>query len=97
MSARLREIVRKRRLLIARATGQRGELAVHAAAVRRSLTFADLAWRGYRHLRSRPVGVALAAAALVAVGPGKLLTMGYRSGLVVLAVLRLIRIFRTLR
>ena len=97
MSTRLREIVRKRRLLVARATEQRGELAVQAAALRHSLAFAELAWRGYRHLKSRPVGIALIAAALVAVGPGKLLRLGYRSGLIVMAALRLIKIFRALR
>ena len=97
MSARLREIVRKRRFLVARAAEQRGELGVQAAAVRQSLAFADLAWRGYRRLKSRPVGVAVVAAVLVAIGPGKLLRVGYRSGLIVMAVLRLIRIFRTLR
>jgi YqjK-like protein len=97
MSGRLREIVRKRRMLVAHATEQRGKLAMQAVAVRQSLAFADLAWRGYRHLKSRPVGAALAAAALVAIGPGKLLRVGYRSGLIVMAVLRLIKIFRTLR
>jgi hypothetical protein len=97
MSARLRQIVRKRRLLVARATEQRGELAVEAAALRHSLAFADLALRGYRHLKSRPVGVALIAAALVAVGPGKLLRLGYRSGLLVMAALRLVKIFRAMR
>ena len=97
MSARLREIVRKRRFLVARAAEQRGELAVQAAAGRQSLAFADLAWRGYRYLKSRPVGVAIVAAALVAIGPGKLLRVGYRSGVIVMAALRLIKIFRTLR
>lgn len=97
MSARLRGIVRKRRLLVARATEQRGEFAVQAAAVRQSLAFADLAWRAYRRLKSSPVGVAVVAAALVAVGPGKLLRMGYRCGLIVVGMLRLIRIFRALR
>jgi hypothetical protein len=97
MSARLREIVRKRRFLVVRTTEQRAELAVQAAAVRQSLAFADLAWRGYRHLKSRPVGVAIVAAALVAIGPGKLLRVGYRSGLIVMAVLRLIKIFRSMR
>lgn len=97
MSVRLRDIVRKRRLLVARATEQRGDLAVQAAAVRQSLAFADLAWRGYRRLKSSPVTVAVVAAALVAVGPGKLLRIGYRSGLVVLGLLRLAKMFRTLR
>lgn len=97
MSVRLRDIVRKRRLLVARATEQRGDLAVQAGAVRQSLAFADLAWRGYRRLKSSPVTVAVVAAALVAVGPGKLLRIGYRSGLVVLGLLRLAKMFRTLR
>jgi hypothetical protein len=97
MSARLREIVRKRRLLVARAAAQRGELGVQFAALRQSLVFADLAWRGYRHLKSRPLGVALAAAALAVIGPGKLLRVGYRSGLIAAGLLRLIKLFRTLR
>ena len=97
MSARLREIVRKRRLLVARAAAQRDELGVQAAALRQSLAFADLAWRGYRHLKSRPLGVALAAAALVVIGPGKLLRVGYRSGLIAVGLLRLIKLYKTLR
>ena len=97
MSPRLRDIVRKRRLLVERATEQRGELAVQAGAVRQSLAFADLAWRGYRRLKSSPVTVAVVAAALVAVGPGKLMRVGYRSGLIVLGLLRLAKMFRTLR
>jgi hypothetical protein len=98
MSARLLEIVRKRRFLVALAAEQRAELAVQAAAVRQSLAFADLALRGYRYLKSHPVGVAIVvAAALVAIGPGKLLRVGYRSGLIVMAALRLIKIFRRLR
>jgi hypothetical protein len=97
MSHRLRDIVRRRRLLVARATVQRSDLAVQAAAVRQSLSFVDLAWRGYLQLKSRPVGVALVAAALVMVGPGKLLRMGYRSGLIVVTVLRVIKILRALR
>ena len=97
MSARLREIVRKRRLLVARAVEQRGELGRQAVAIQQSLAFVDLAWRGFHLLKSRPVGVAMAAAALVAIGPGKLLRVGYRSGLIAMAALRLIKIFRTLR
>ncbi len=97
MSHRLRDIVRRRRLLVARAAAQRSDLAVQAAAVRQSLSFVDLAWRGYLQFKSRPVGVALVAAALVMVGPGKLLRMGYRSGLIVVTVLRVIKILRALR
>ena len=97
MSARLREIDHKRRLLVARAAEQRVEVAVQTAMVRQSLAFADLAWRGYRHLKSRPVGVAIVAAALAAIGPGKLLRVGYRSGLLVVGLLRLIKIFKMFR
>ena len=97
MSARLRNIVRKRRLLVARAAEQRGDFAVTAGALRQSLVLVDLAWRGYRRLKASPVTVAVVAAALVTAGPGKLLRIGYRSGLVVLGLLRLARILRTLR
>ncbi|HEX4986330.1 MAG TPA: YqjK family protein [Burkholderiales bacterium] len=97
MNDRLHDIVRRRHALAARAAEQRGELAVHAADLRRSLALADLVWRGYVHLRSRPLGVALAAAALVAVGPGRLLRVGYRSGLLLVAVVRLLRFIRALR
>jgi hypothetical protein len=97
MSERLREITRKRRELVARAAEQRGELAVHAADARRSLAFADLAYRGYRNLKGRPLGVALIAMALVAVGPGRLLSYGYRGSMLVMGVLRVIRFIRALR
>ncbi len=97
MSDRLREIVRKRRVLVARATEQRGEVAGQAAALRRSLAYVDLLWRGYRRLKSSPVAAAVVAVGLVAIGPGKLLRVSYRSGLMVVGLLRLIKIFRTLR
>jgi hypothetical protein len=97
MSVRLRDIVHRRRLLVARATAQRGDFAAQVASLKHSLSFVDLVWRGYHHLKSRPVGVALIAAALVMMGPGKLLRMGYRSGLIVATVLRVIKIFRALR
>lgn len=97
MSARLREIVRRRRLLVAKAAEQRGDLIVQVVAARKSLAFADLAWRGYHLLKSRPVGMAIVAAALLAIGPGKFLRVGYRSGMIVMAGLRLIKIFRTSR
>jgi hypothetical protein len=97
MSTRLREIVRRRRLLVALATEQRGDFALHAGDVRRSLAFADLAWRGYRRLKSNPVVLAVLAAGLLTIGPGRLLRTGYRSGLTLLGLLRLIKIFRAMR
>ena len=97
MTARLREIAGRRRFLVAKAAAQRNELEAQAGAMRESLGFAELVWRGYHQLRSRPVGIVLAATALAALGPGKLLRLAYRSGFIAVAVLRLLRIFRALR
>jgi hypothetical protein len=97
MSDRLHDIVRRRRLLVALATEQRSELAVQTAEVRQSLAFAELAWRGYRRLKSNPVVAAVVVAGFAAIGPIKLLRSGYRSGLTILGLLRLIKLFRTLR
>ena len=97
MSDRLRDIVRRRRLLVALVAEQRGELAVQAAEVQQSLAFAELAWRGYRRLKSNPLVVAVAVAGFAAIGPVRLLRSGYRSGLTILGLLRLLKLFRTLR
>jgi hypothetical protein len=97
MNARLRSIVHRRRLLVALATEQRGEFALQAGALRRSLALADLAWRAYRRLKSSPVVMTVAAVALLTVGPGRLLSVAYRSGLLVQGLLRLAKLFRTLR
>ena len=97
MNSRLREIVRRRRLLVALITEQRGEMALQAAEVRQSLAFAELAWRGYRRLKSNPVIVAAVVAGFAAIGPLRLLRSGYRSGLTILGLFRLIKLFRTLR
>jgi hypothetical protein len=97
MNDRLRNIVRRRRLLVTLATEQRGEFTVQAGALRRSLAFADIAWRGYRLLKSSPVVMSLAAVALLTVGPGRLLNVAYRSGLLVQGLLRLTKLFRALR
>ena len=97
MNGRLREIVRRRRLLVALATEQRVEIALQAGEVRQSLALADLAWRGYRRLKSNPVVIAVAAVGLIAIGPGRLLRTGYRGGLTLLGLLRIIKLFRALR
>jgi hypothetical protein len=97
MNDRLRGIVHRRRLLVTLAAEQRGELAMQASRLRRSLAFAELAWRGYRRLKASPVVLACAAAAVLMVGPGRLLNLAYRSGLLVQGLLRLARLFRTLR
>lgn len=97
MSVRLRAIVERRRMLVARAGVERGQLAAQAGCLRASLAFTDLAWRGYRLAKSHPLALAVTAAALVAVGPGKWLRLGYRGGLIVLGVLRLVKTFKRLR
>ena len=97
MNDRLRSIVRRRRLLVALAAEQRAEFALQASTLSRSLVFADIAWRGYRRLKSSPLVLALAAAAVLTVGPARLVFIAYRSGLLVQGLLRLARLFKALR
>ena len=97
MSSSLQEITRRRRLLVARVSEQRGTFALQAGALRQSFGLVDLAWRGYRRLIATPLTGILVAAGLLVIGPGKLLRLGYRSGLLVVGLLRLTRIFRALR
>ncbi len=97
MSARLQEIVRKRRLLVALAREQRLQLNAEAVVCQRALGYADLAWRGYRRLKSNPFVVALGGAALLALGPGKLLRKGYRGAMFLVGLLRVFKIIKTLR
>lgn len=97
MSGSLDEIVRRRRALAAEAQQQRAALATQVAALRQSFAFVELARRGYLRLKSSPLlGVALAAG-LILLGPGRLLRLGYRSGLLVVGLLRLMRMLRVLR
>lgn len=97
MSGSLDEIVRRRRALAAEAQQQRAALAAQVAALRQSFAFVELARRGYLRLKGSPlIGVALAAG-LIVLGPGRLLRLGYRSGLLVVGLLRLMRMLRVLR
>jgi predicted Kef-type K+ transport protein len=97
MSTRLQQIARKRRLLVSLVSEQRALLAAEAAGLQRPLVFADVAWRGYRRLKSNPVVGVIVAAALVAVGPGKLLRVGYRGGAFIRGLLRVVSLLRVLR
>jgi len=97
MSGSLDEIVRRRRALATEAQQQRAALATQVAALRQSFAFVELARRGYLRLKSSPLlGVALVAG-LILLGPGRLLRLGYRSGLLVVGLLRLMRMLRVLR
>ena len=91
MSARLHEIVARRRRLVVRAAEQRGELVAQGAALRHSLRFAEGGLRGLRSLRSRPLLAIVAAAAVAVVGPRRLLRAAIRGGLLLPALLRLAR------
>jgi hypothetical protein len=97
MTTRLQQIARKRRLLVSLVSEQRALLAAEAAALQRPLVFADVAWRGYRRLKSNPVVGVIVAAALLTVGPGKLLRLGYRGGAFITGLLRVVRFIRALR
>ncbi|HWA14360.1 MAG TPA: YqjK family protein [Burkholderiales bacterium] len=97
MNDRLREIALRRRQLVALAAEQRGDLAAQAVSLRRSLDWVDLLRRGGNALRSRPLAAGVAAAALMVVGPRRLLRLVYRSGLLLPIALRLVRIARALR
>ena len=97
MNDRLRQIAIKRRQLVAEAAEQRGDLAAHAASLHRSLDWVDVLRRGGRTLRSRPMVVGAVAAGVMLAGPGRLLRIVYRSGLLIPIALRVLRIVRALR
>jgi hypothetical protein len=81
-----RALAKKRHALVARSREQRADLLFAAQPVARGLALAD---RVSAFARARPLAIALAAAALVAFGPRKLVTWGLR----VLPVLSLLRRF----
>ena len=97
MNNRLRQIAQKRRMLVAQAAEQRGELAVQAAGLRQSLDWVDMVRRGGSALRARPLVVGAVAAGAVLVGPRRILRFVYRSGLLLPLALRVLRIVRALR
>jgi hypothetical protein len=91
VKARIRQVVARRQRLVVRAAQQRDRLAVEVAALGQSLRIADVAVRGYRRLKSRPLLVAAALAALALLGPRRLSRFIYRGGLVLPLLLRLAR------
>jgi len=97
MNNRLRQIAQKRRLLVAEAAEQRGELAAQSANLRQSLDWVDLFRRGGHALRARPLVVGAVAAGAMVVGPRRILRFVFRSGLLLPIALRVIRIVRALR
>ena len=97
MDNRLRQIAQKRRMLVAEAAEQRGELAAHAVTLRQKLGWVDMFRRGGSALASRPLLVGAVAAGVMVVGPSRILRFVYRSGLLIPIGLRVFRIIRALR
>ncbi len=94
MSARIREIISRRRMLVALAAEQRGRIAADSVVLRQSLGMADSLRRAGRYIKSQPLLVGAAAAGLMAIGPRRLLRLAYRSGVLLPVVLRIIRAVR---
>ncbi len=94
MSARIRDIISRRRMLIALAAEQRSRIAAESVVLRQSLSIADSLRRAGRYIKSRPLLVGVAAAGLMVIGPKRLLRLGYRSGLLLPAILRIVRAVR---
>lgn len=91
MKSRIDQIVGRRQRLVAAAAAQRDRLEVEAGTLGQSLRIADIAVRSYRRLKSRPLLVAGALAAMALFGPRRLLRFTYRGGLVLPLLLRLAR------
>lgn len=94
MSARIRQIISRRRMLVAVAAEQRGRIAADSVVLRQSLGMADSLRRAGRYIKSQPVLVGAAAAGLMVIGPRRLLRLAYRSGLLLPVALRIIRAVR---
>jgi len=95
MSARIRDIISRRRMLVALAAEQRSRIAAESVALRQSLSIADSLRRAGRYIKSQPLLVGVAAAGLMVIGPKRLLRLGYRSGLLLPAILRIVRAVRS--
>lgn len=94
MSARLRQIVTRKRMLVALAAEQRGRLAAESVVLRRSLSVADALRRAGQYIKSKPLLAGAVATGLMVIGPKRLLRLGYRSGLLLPVILRIIRTVR---
>jgi len=94
LSARIRQIISRRRMLVALAAEQRGRIAADSVVLRQSLGMADSLRRAGRYIKSQPFLVGAAAAGLMVIGPRRLLRLAYRSGLLLPVVLRIIRAVR---
>ncbi len=89
MSPRLQKVVARREALTRIAGEQRARLAAESADVERALWFVEPAARALRVVSSRTVLVALAAAALVALGPRRVLGRGSRLAVLFVSAWRL--------
>jgi hypothetical protein len=89
MSPRLQRIVARREALIDACAEQRARLAAQSAEVERALWFVEPAARAVRLVSSRPVLAALAAGALLALGPRRVLARGSRAAVLLVSAWRL--------
>jgi hypothetical protein len=96
MKERLQPIVARREALVGIAAVQRERLAAESAEVERALWFVEPAARALRVISSRPVIVALAAGALLALGPRRVLVRGSRVAVLLVSAWRLGKVVRTL-
>jgi hypothetical protein len=96
MKERLQPIVARREALVGIAAAQRERLAAESAEVERALWFVEPTARALRVISSRPVIVALAAGALLALGPRRVLVRGSRVAVLLVSAWRLGKVVRTL-
>jgi hypothetical protein len=95
--SRLEDIVNHRRALVAAAELQRRELAFDVAGLRQSLRFADVGMRAYRVARSNSFLITLGLLGVAALGPRRLVRLGYSTGLLAVGLRRLMATVRSLR
>ncbi len=96
MKERLQPIVARREALVRIAAAQRERLAAESAEVERALWFVEPAARALSVISSRPVIVALAAGALLVLGPRRVLGRGSRVAVLLVSAWRLGKVVRTL-
>lgn len=89
MATRVQEIVSRRQALVARSAQQREHIARESAKLRESLWLVDLGVRGCQLVRQRRLLALGAIAALMILGPRRVLGAGYRAALLAVALLQL--------
>ncbi len=89
MATRVQQIVSRRLALVARSAEQREHIAHEGAKLHESLWLVELGVRGCQYVRQRRLLAGGAIAALIVLGPRRLLGAGYRAALLALSLLQL--------